>query len=333
MELGLSVSGREIKYHTTHIEIGKICFSTSNPRIASILTSHTGKITDDVIDKILWGRNDTHKLFKEIEKDGGLQHPILVYKGEVLEGNTRLCCYRHLLELTNDERWKSIKCNVIQDQLSQNDIYRLLCTEHIEGKIAWDAYEKANLYYRMKNIDLMSPKEISGLVGEGVKKVKDRIEAFTEMKKSKVKDTLKYSHFEQLVGNGAIKEIAKKKDPQIVSKVVELIEIGSIPKAQDIRKIGSIYKHKSLRRRLLVDKENVQQVYHDLKAKNPMVDTAIMKKVKELTTSVKKLKRHERQKLKSNKSNCKGFESLIKELLKLSRELEIKIHVPKKDRR
>ena len=69
----------------------------------------------------------------------------------MLEGNTRLCCYRHLYkESKYDNKWKYIKCHLILDEIIQDDIYRLLCTEHIEGKIDWDPYEKANLYCKMK---------------------------------------------------------------------------------------------------------------------------------------------------------------------------------------
>jgi len=177
-DIALSIQGREINYDYQLIDITKVRFYRKNPRIATILAEYTGQITEEIIDQKLWDKNETHKLYRRIEKDGGLIHPILVYKDEVLEGNTRLCCYRHLFSRTNDNRWKYIKCHLILDDLTQDEIYRLLCTEHIEGKIEWDAYEKANLYRKMKDEEGMTLQQISTLVGESTPTVGYRIKAY-----------------------------------------------------------------------------------------------------------------------------------------------------------
>lgn len=122
-QVALSIQGKEIKYEYRLEDINDLSFYRKNPRIASILAEQTGEITDEFIDRTLWKRNETHKLSRQIEKDGGLVHPVVVYKGEVLEGNTRLCCFRHLFDETKDNRWRHIKCHVILDTLSQDQIY------------------------------------------------------------------------------------------------------------------------------------------------------------------------------------------------------------------
>ena len=324
----LSIQGREIDYMYKVVDINEIRFYGKNPRIATILSEYSGKITDEVIDKKLWERNETHRLFRRIQKEGGLIHPILVYQDDVLEGNTRLCCYRHLYNTTKEEKWKHIKCHIILEDLTQNEIYRLLCIEHIEGKIEWEAYEKANLYCKMNEEELMALKQISELVGESPGTVSYRIRAYKLMRKNNVINRSKYSHFEQLVRNPGISTI-KRRDPKIEEKVISLIKKEIIPKATDVRLVGDIYKSKKARKRLFVQKENITQVYHDLKAKQPMIDSPIMKNVKELHKNIRKMKRGEREELEQSKRDCMKIKKLVKELIILCGELNIKIHIPK----
>ena len=328
----LSIRGREINYKYRILDINEIQFYRKNPRIASILAEHNDKITNETIDNILWDRNETHRLYKQIKKDGGLIHPILIYRDKALEGNTRLCCYKHLYNTTKNKKWKYIKCHVILDDLTQDEIYRLLCTEHIEGKIEWAAYEKANLYCKMKDEEGLILEQISEIVGESAPTIGYRIRAYKLMVRNEIIDKNKYSHFEQLVRNQDIQEI-KRRDPEIEKKIIELIKDERIKKAVDIRKVGDIYKHKKARKRLLNGKENIDQVYYDLKSKSPMVDSPFMKDVEELIKKVKKIRREQREVLERSNRACVKIEQLVKELLKLCRELNIKIHIQKNMRR
>lgn len=329
----LYIRGREIKYEPQLIDINELRFYKKNPRIASILAEQTGEITDKTIDEILWEEPETHDLCNSIKKDGGLLHPIVVYNSEVLEGNTRLCCYRHLYEITKNEKWKYIKSYVIKEKLTQDEIYRLLCTEHIEGKIEWEAYEKANLYCKMRDEERMTLEQIHEIAGESKPTISNRIRAYTLMVENGVKDKNKYSHFEQLVLNGSIKNIKENQDPDIENKIIELIKLGKIPEAQDIRKIGEIYKHKIARKRLFEQKEDITQVYHDLKAAAPMTDSAFMKDIEGLIIKIKKLERMEREGLRQSNRDCNKIEQLVKELINLCRELDIQIHIPEKLRK
>jgi polyhydroxyalkanoate synthesis regulator phasin len=327
--VALSIQGREINYEFQIVDINKVQFYRKNPRIATILSEHSGEATDEVIYEKLWDRPETHKLYRRIEKDGGLIHPIIVYKGEVLEGNTRLCCYRHLYSTTNDKRWMQIKCHVILEDLTQDEIYRLLCTEHIEGKIEWEAYEKANLYRKMKDEERMTLQQISTLVGESPTQVNFKIQACKLMIESGVIDKHKYSHFEQLVSNQKIQEIKRDRDSHIQEKIIELIKDGKIKNAVDVRKVPDIYKNKKARKRLLEEKQDIEQVYHDLKAQAPMTASPFMKDVESLIKRVRELQREEREGLGKSKRDLLKIKELVKELFTLCTELDIKIHIPK----
>lgn len=332
-KVALYIRGREINYEHHILNIDEVCFYRKNPRIATILAEQSSEITDGLIDKVLWERNETHRLYRQIQKDGGLIHPVLVYNSEVLEGNTRLCCYRHLYKDTMDERWKKIKCHVILDELTQDEIYRLLCTEHIEGKIEWGAYEKAYLFCKMKKEESMTLQQIKEIVNESVTSIRNKIRAYELMVKHEVIDKNQYSHFEQLVLSGPIREIKKMKDKYIEERVIDLIKGGKIKKATDIRKVGDIYKNKKARKRLFNLKEDIDQVYIDLKAKVPMIDSSFMRDIEELIKKLKKLKREEREGLQQSNRDKVKIEQLFKELMKLCRELNIKIHIQKNMRK
>ena len=323
----LSISGKEISCEYKLRDISELKFYRKNPRIATILSMYPNDITDGQIDNILWNKNETHKLFNSIKKDGGLIHPVIIYKNEVLEGNTRLCCYRHLYDTTRDEKWRYIRCTEIFDELDQTQIYRLLCTEHIEGKIEWDAYEKANLCCKMHEEEGMDWPQISEIFGESESNIKNKVRAYKLMVENKIDNKSQYSHLEQLVTNRKISDM-KIKDPTVEKKIIDLIKQDKIPKAQDIRKIPDIYKHKKARKRLFEDKEEINQVYHDLKAIAPMTDSPFMKDVEELINKIQYLKRNEREGLKINNRDVAKIEQLTKEMIRLCRELDIKIHVP-----
>jgi hypothetical protein len=328
-KVALSLRGKEISFEYRTVDISKISFYEKNPRVATIVSEHKGQISNELIDKCLWERNETHKLKGEIEKDGGLIHPIIVYEGKVLEGNTRLCCFRHLYHETKEDKWASIKCQIILEKLSQDDIYRLLCTEYIAGKIEWDAYDKANLFCNMKEEDGMSLVQIEGLVGESTTSISNKIRAYKLMVEYGVIEKDKYSHFEQLVMSGEIRDIKKKQDPDIEEKIIERIKDGTVRKATDIRCIGTIYKHKEARKRVFQQGEDVEQVYHDVKANAPMTDSPLIKEVEDLVNRVQSLTRAEREAIRQNNRDCSKIEQLTRELLSLCREMEIKVHVPK----
>lgn len=332
-KLTYSIDGKEIIYESTLIDIDTIHFYKKNPRIATIVSAHGELISDDTIDKNLWDKNETHRLKRQIEKDGGLIHPIIVYDGMVLEGNTRLCCYRHLYQDTKDDRWRSIKSHVIRDKLSTDNIYRILCNEHITGKVKWDAYDKANMFNKMKDEDGMKLEEIAEIACESTASISNKMRAYNLMVEHEVINKDQYSHFEQLVTNGGIREIKKNLDPEIETKVIKLIKKGTLTKAPDVRSIAAIYKHKEARKRVFQKGEDVDQVYYDLKAKAPMTDSPLIKEVESLTKRVKSLRREERDAIATSKKDVSTVEKLTKEMLHLCREMDIKIHVPKNMRK
>lgn len=326
----IAIGGRRIECLYKDIDIYDLRFYRHNPRISSILAERKGAINDETIDAILWERNSTHKLYRNIEKSGGLQNPITVYKNDVLEGNTRLCCYRHLKEADRGNKWERIPAREIVTEITRDEIYRFLCVEHVEGKIDWGAFEKGNLYYSMNVEEGMTYDQISELVGLASLTVGNKVRAYKLMLQYSCKDDTKYSHFEQLVINGEIKKIVREKDPDIEEKIVELIINEEIPVAQDIRKIPDIYKDKRARKRLFEQHEDFNEIYWDLKARKP--DTPFMRRVEELLEKLNELPREDRDELckPSSSTQRTKIKRLTKGMINLCNEIDIDIRMPRK---
>ena len=322
----LFIRGKTINFEEKLLDINNISFYSNNPRIASIVsTIPKDELTDDLIDEKLWNSNNTHKLKRQIEADGGLIHSIIVFDGKVLEGNTRLCCYRHLFEETGDDRWKLIRVQVILDELSQDDIYRLLCSEHIDGKIEWDPFEKGNLFHKMHKEELKSFEDIATLTKESCNSIRQMIKAYELMIENGETNKKRFSHFLELVKSDGIRK-HKNKDPEVVSKVVGLIKDGVFKDAKDLRKVSEILEDKKSKKKLFDEKEDINKVYGDLKRKNPLIGTTFYSDVNNIYNKLLKMTRNDREKLKNNGKICQRLKKLTKEFIKLCGELDIPLN-------
>jgi len=328
IETKISIGGHSITYKIQEKDTDELEFYRKNPRIATIVDS-LEIVTEKAIDDALWQMPKTHDLKQSIELDGGLIHPIIVYENKVLEGNTRLCCYRHLFDNLKDSKWRKIQCQIITEPLTQEDIYRLLITEHIDGKIEWDAWEKAHFFSKIQE-EGKSSEEIAKIAKESVSSINNKIKAYKLMIQSGVHDKSKYSYFEQIVISKPIREISKT-EPKIETLVIKKIKDGTIRRAETIRRVGDIWKHKEARKKAFGSENKVlEDVHHELKAKAPMTDSPLMKDTEDLLTRVKALTREEREAIKNNLRDRSKIEYLTKELVQLCNEMNIKVHIPKK---
>lgn len=322
----LFIRGNAINFKEKLLDINEVSFYENNPRIASIISTIPKEgLTNELIDEKLWENNSTHKLKRQIEADGGLIHPIIVYNNKVLEGNTRLCGYRHLFEETEDSKWKFIRAQVILDELSQDDIYRLLCSEHIDGKIEWDPFEKGNLFHKMHTEELKNIEDIATLTNESRNSIKQMIKAYELMVEGGETNKKRFSHFLELVKSDGIRK-HKKKDPEVEGKVVELIKEGAFKDAKDLRKVSAVLDDKKSKKKLFEEKEDFDKVYDELKNKNPLIGTTFYGDVNNLYNKLVKMTRSNRDKLKNSGKICQKIKKLTKEFIKLCEELEITIN-------
>ena len=319
------IRGNAVSFEEKSIDINEIDFYENNPRIASIISIlDTEKITNELLDEKLWDNNKTHKLKRQIEADGGLIHPIIVYNNKVLEGNTRLCCYRHLFNETKDKKWQFIRAQIILDKLSQDDIYRLLCSEHIDGKIEWEPFEKGNLFQKMHTEEMKSIEDISKLTKESCNSIRQMIKAYELMVENDETNKKRFSHFLELVKSDGIRKY-KAKDPEVEQKIIGLIQEGKFKDAKDLRKVPVVLEDKGSKKKLFNGKEDFNDVYDELKEKNPLIGKTFYTDINNLYNKLVKITRSERDKLKNSGKICQKIKKITKEFIKLCYELKITI--------
>lgn len=226
------VIGQKIQTRIEEIDIFKLNYWKENPRVNAIIRQkyRDKDILDEDIEKELWEKNSVKDLYKEIERHGGLIDEILVKGNIVLEGNSRLCAYRHLhkkAEQKNDEeeilKWSYIRARIIPEETSNEVVFSILGTWHIKGKTQWDTYEKA-AYLKRMNVDYSySFKDIADSISQTEKFVKNHIEAHDLMVENNVYTLEKFSYFYELVKNKKIRELASK-EPTIIPNIIQAIK-------------------------------------------------------------------------------------------------------------
>jgi len=90
------IDNKKIQTQIKELNIFEISYFLENPRINYMMGKVNTDISQDDIDKNLWRLESVKKLYEDIERNGGLLEEIIVVDGKVVEGNSRLCAYRHL---------------------------------------------------------------------------------------------------------------------------------------------------------------------------------------------------------------------------------------------
>ncbi len=123
----------------------ELLFYEENPRIYSILQSDDNPITQEGIEDILSKMEHVKQLRTSIEQNGGLIDPLIVVERDanyiVLEGNSRLAAYR-LLARKDPVKWSEVKCSVLPEAISNDDIFTLLGQYHLIGRKDWSPFEQ-----------------------------------------------------------------------------------------------------------------------------------------------------------------------------------------------
>ncbi|MBD3340836.1 MAG: hypothetical protein GF353_17135, partial [Candidatus Lokiarchaeota archaeon] len=93
-ENSITIDGKNIPCSIELRDIFELQYYVENPRIHFIISSLGKNVTQEDIEKEMWGADSTKKLFRNIKRNDGLLEEIIVKDNLVIEGNTRLCAYR-----------------------------------------------------------------------------------------------------------------------------------------------------------------------------------------------------------------------------------------------
>jgi len=285
------VLDQKIQTRIEEMDIFKLKYWKENPRVNAIIKQKYGDMvsSDEDIEKELWEKDSVKDLFKDIERHGGLIDEILVKDNTVLEGNSRLCAYRHLYkraEAKHDEdemlKWSYIRARILPTETSMEVIFSILGTWHIKGKTQWDTYEKA-AYLKRMNIDYgYSLKDIAGSISQTEKFVKDLIEAHDLMVENNVYTLDKFSYFYELVKNRKIKELADK-DPTIYPNTIQAITENRFKRGEEIRDLHKVLKDKKAKREFFDENFEFKDALDTAKGRHPEYEDSFYNQIKKIT--------------------------------------------------
>lgn len=322
-----SIGGAEIQFEIKLVDIFDLKYYSQNPRINSILERYDGEATQEDIEREMWEKLEyiTHELYGDIKKNGGLQDEIIVYDNEVLEGNSRLCAYRHLHKNDVDNpKWNYIRAKVIKSPLDSMQLNTLLCQQHIKGKKDWDPFEKAAYMLRMNEQDGLKLESISKLTSFSKNDVKNHINAYKQMKSDGVINIRKFSYYlEKEKLNQKLGSI-RKKDPNIDLKISQWIKDDRIPDAISIRKLPSILEDTKARQKFETQSEDFDTAFDIAKKRNPAIEDTFYRKITDVTQLLKNAKPEQlREEIETNKRKKSKIQYLAKEVKKLCKNVGI----------
>lgn len=327
------VIGQKIQTKIEEIDILKLNYWKENPRVNAIIKQNLGNkdISDEDIEKLLWDKVDSVKdLYQEIKKHGGLIDEILVKDNIVLEGNSRLCAYRHLYkkaEQKNDEdemlKWSYIRSRIIPSETSNEVVFSILGTWHIKGKTQWDTYEKA-AYLKRMNVDYgYSLRDIANSISQTEKFVKDHIEAHDLMVENDVYTLTKFSYFYELVKNKKIKELASK-EPDIIPNTIQAIKEDQFKRGEEIRDLHKVLKDKKAKKEFFDEKVDFNDALETTKDRHPEHADSFFNNIKKITKTLQSCPMEKIEEIKIDGSKKYILEKLYKEVKNLCKKVGIK---------
>ena len=277
------------------LPVPELRYYTENPRIFSILKELGKAVTQEEIERKLWEQDHTKDLFRDIKQNGGLLEEIIVRGNEVLEGNSRLCAYRHLLKdarVTGNKdaitKWSLIRAKLLPNDTNEKVVFAILGTLHIRGKTEWRPYEQASYLFRQANAHGMTHADLATQIGLKDADVKNMIEAYKLMDKNKETDPSRFSYFVEFAKSKKLEDIKEYLPPDLVleEKFSEWVKDGRFPRAEAVRDLPTILKDKSARNKFLAGTVSFEEALETAKERHPEVASSFYNKLKKATEAM-----------------------------------------------
>lgn len=239
-----TIGNKQLKYEEIEIPVVNLRFYPKNPRVYSILNEDEWVDPDQETIYEHMKRSEHVKALKlNISMNGGLINPILVSDNIVIEGNSRLAAYK-LLQEKDPITWGKIRCHVFEEPLSDDDVFNLLCTFHVNGRKDWNAMEQAGLLYRRQQECMRPIEEIAKERGMKAAEAKNMVATFEIMKENDDIEQSKWSYYEEFrkIKSEVLKSEDKVEDVSVKQTILDRIKDGTIGESKDLRKIGKLLK-------------------------------------------------------------------------------------------
>ncbi len=241
----ITIGKKELDAEEKTLNQSELLFYEENPRIYSIINSDGEAPSQERIEEILTTMDHVKQLRVSIEQNGGIIDPLIVLcqKGRyiVLEGNSRLAAYR-ILARKEPTKWKDVKCSVLSEKISDDDIFTLLGQYHLIGRKDWSKFEQAAYLFRKKNSSKLDNDILAKSVGLTTGTVEQYLRVYTFMRDNDDLRPDKWSYYDEFLKNRGIKKY-RDTTPKIDETFVSQVKTGVIKQAVDVRDLlGTVAK-------------------------------------------------------------------------------------------
>lgn len=240
----ITVQNETIEYREREMKVDDLKFWPENPRVYSALRLKLmgEEPTQKDIEEVMTSLENVKRLRSSIKAVGGLTHPLFVRNGVVIEGNSRLAAYR-LLCRVDKIRWAKVRCNVLPEDMSDDLVFALIGSIHIDGVTEWTPFEQAGYLFRHLQKSKKPIEAIAKDCGLTPSKSKQYVKVYETMLANDDTDQSKFSYYLEMLKNGDItSKSAKNPELNLIDTLCQKIKNGSITKANELRDIAKLAK-------------------------------------------------------------------------------------------
>ncbi len=240
----ITVQNETIEFKEREMKVDDLKFWPENPRVYSALRLKLmgEEPSQKDIEEVMTSLDNVKRLRSSIKAVGGLTHPLFVRNGVVIEGNSRLAAYR-LLCRVDKIRWAKVRCNVLPDDMSDDLVFALIGSIHIDGVTEWTPFEQAGYLFRHLQKSKKPIEAIAKDCGLTPSKSKQYVKVYETMLANDDTDQSKFSYYLEMLKNGDItSKSAKNPELNLIDTLCQKIKSGTITKANELRDIAKLAK-------------------------------------------------------------------------------------------
>ena len=244
----IKIQNETIEYREREMKVDDLKFWPENPRVYSALRLKLmgEEPSQKDIEEVMTSLDNVKRLRSSIKAVGGLTHPLFVRNGVVIEGNSRLAAYR-LLCRVDKIRWAKVRCNVLPDDMSDDLVFALIGSIHIDGVTEWTPFEQAGYLFRHLQKSKKPIEAIAKDCGLTPSKSKLYVKVYETMLANDDTDQSKFSYYLEMLKNGDItSKSAKNPELNLIDTLCQKIKSGTITKANELRDIAKLAKADSV---------------------------------------------------------------------------------------
>jgi len=243
----IQIQNETIEYREREMKVDELKFWPENPRVYSALRQKLfgEEPTQKDIEEVMTSLENVKRLRSSIKAFGGLTHPLFVRNGVVIEGNSRLAAYRLLCRI-DKIKWAKVRCNVLPDDMSDDLVFALIGSIHIDGVTEWTPFEQAGYLFRHLQKSKKPIEAIAKDCGLTSSKAKLYVKVYETMLANEDTDQSKWSYYVEMLKNSDITTKSKNfPELNLIDTLCKKIKDGSITKANEFRDIGKLAKANS----------------------------------------------------------------------------------------